>query len=249
MAAVTFSRIAYETLEVCNGVEMAAIEAMVALTRLPPGARAVDVGTGNACVAIHLAERFGFHVEAIEMGEVMMMLARERVARAGAERVTLTRGRSSEVLNAREPVDLITAIGSTNVDGTGRPTPEAGFRYLASRLKPGGYLLWGDLTWLGEPSAPLKQLVEVGNQYTDEPGWKAAAEASGLSVEAAEISPQPVFDAYSATMIASVSAWLDAHPDAPEVEDIRFHRDRMKTIFEYAQGVLGFGLYLLKRPA
>lgn len=249
MAAVNFSRIAYETLEVCNGVEMAAIEAMIARTGLPPGARAIDIGTGNAGVAIHLAERFGFHVEAIEMGDIMMRLARERVAAAGAERVTLTRGRSSDILEAREPVDLITAIGSTNVDGSGRPTPEAGFRFLASHLKPDGFLLWGDLTWLGEPSAPLKQLVEVGNQYTNEAGWVSAAEAASLIAGQVAVSSQAVFDAYSQTMIGSVSDWLDAHPDAPEVDDVRFHRDRMKTIFDYGHGVLGFGLYLFHNPA
>ena len=48
----TFGRIAYEALDVCNGVEMATVEAAVTRAGLSAGARAVDIGTGNAGVAI-----------------------------------------------------------------------------------------------------------------------------------------------------------------------------------------------------
>ena len=64
---ITFPRIAYEALEVCNGVTMAAVEAAVARAGLAGGAEALDIGAGNAAVAIRLAEAFGLNVMAIEM--------------------------------------------------------------------------------------------------------------------------------------------------------------------------------------
>ncbi|MDP2117629.1 MAG: class I SAM-dependent methyltransferase [Brevundimonas sp.] len=246
---MSFQRIAYEVLEVCNGVEMSAIEAAVARTGLEPGARAIDIGTGNAGVAIRLAERFGLVVSAIELDPVMAELARLRIDEAGArDRVSLTVGRAAEALAQTLPVDLIVALGTTDVTGEGRPTPEAGFAALRRRLKPGGWLLWGDIVWRAEPPAPLRQITEVTNLYTDDAGWRAAATAAGFEVVDGRISPPEVFDAYPRDSIAAARAWADAHPEAPETGSIRFHADRVQAITDFGRDYIDFGVYLLRNP-
>lgn len=242
---LSFQRIAYETLDVCNGVEMAAVEAAVARTGLPAGATAVDVGTGNASVALMLAQRFGLSVAALDFDPVMAELARERIAGSGAE-VALSVGPAHQILGGSPPVDLITALGTTNLTGEGRPTPQAGFAFLHARLKPGGWLLWGDIVWLAEPGGPLRQIVEATNLYEDDAGWRAAAEAAGFEVVWSEISSQAVFDAYARDSVGAVRDWLDAHPDAPEADLIRFNADRVHTVFEFGRETIGFGLYLLR---
>ncbi|GAA0629766.1 hypothetical protein GCM10009422_29100 [Brevundimonas kwangchunensis] len=241
----TYNRIAYEVLDVCNGVEMATIEGAIARAGLPAGALAVDVGTGNAGVAIAMA-RAGLTVTAIEYDPVMAELARERIAAAGVD-VRLEVGASAEVLGAAEPLDLIVALGTTNVNGEGRPTPEAAMTWLKGRLKPGGWLLWGDLVWIAESPAPLRQITEAVNLYTDDAGWKAAAKAAGFEVVWSEVSAQAVFDAYVAGADGAARAWLDAHPDAPEAEAVRGNADRVKMIMEFGRPFIGFGLYLLRR--
>lgn len=246
---MTFNRIAYETLDVCNAVDMAVVEAAVARTGLAPGAHAVDVGTGNAAVALRLAERFGFEVEAIEFDPVMADLARSRIdATDAGERVMLTVASAAEALDEATGLDLISALGTTNLTGEGRPSPEVGFAFLAERLAPGGWLLWGDLVWLTEPPAPLRQIVEATNQYADDAGWTAAAQAAGLELVWREISDQSVFDAYVQTTADAVADWLEAHPDAPEADAVRFHASRTATVFEFGRGMFGFGLYLFRRP-
>ena len=178
---MSFQRIAYEVLEVCNGVELAALEAAVARTGLGEGATAIDIGTGNATVAIHLARRFGLTFAAIELDPLMAELARSRIEAAGVGAgISLTIARAAAVLTATPPVDLIVALGTTDVSGEGRPTPEAGFIALRRSLKPGGWLLWGDVVWRAEPPAPLRQLMELTNLYTDDAGWRAAAVAAGF---------------------------------------------------------------------
>lgn len=245
---MSFNRIVYETLEVCNAVDMAVVEAAVARTGLASGARAADVGTGNAAVALRLAERFGFRVEAIEFDPIMADLARSRIEAAGrSDRVTLTVASAAEALADATALDLITALGTTNLTGEGRPSPEAGLAFLAERLAPGGWLLWGDLVWLTEPPAPLRQIVETTNQYVDDAGWTAAAQAAGLELVWREISDQSVFDAYVQTTADAVAAWLEAHPDTPEAEAVRFHASRTATVFEFGRGMFGFGLYLFRR--
>lgn len=243
----TFGRIAYETLDVCNGVEMSAVEAAVARAGLTAGARAVDVGTGNAGVAIRLSQAFGLDVTAIEFDPVMAELAAERIATRGA-RVDLVIGTASQVLEGLEPLDLIVALGTTNLTGEGRPTPEAGFAFLKQNIRPGGWLLWGDLVWLGQPSEPLRQVVEATNLYTDDEGWVTAAKSAGFVLEWRAISSQTVFDAYAHDAVAAARTWLEAHTDAPEAETVRFHANRMHAVFEFGHGLIGFGLYLFRVP-
>lgn len=248
--SMSFQRIAYEVREVCNGVEMSAIAAAVARTGLGPGAAAIDIGTGNGKVAIRLAERFGLRVTAIELDPVMAELARQRIAEAGAgDRVTLTVASASEVLARTPPVDLIVALGTTDVTGEGRPTPEAGFAALRRSLKPGGWLLWGDVVWLQEPPAPLRQITEATNLYTDDAGWRAAAAAAGFELIDARISPPDVYAAYPEDSIAAVRTWLDHNPEAPEAASIRFHADRVQAITEFGRDYIGFGVYLLRNSA
>ena len=246
---MSFQRIAYEVREVCNGVEMSAIETAVARTALKPGATAIDIGTGNASVAIRLAERFGLVVSAIELDPVMAELARLRINEAGAQdKVVLTVARSAEVLARTPPVDLIVALGTTDVTGEGRPTPQAGFSALRRSLKPGGWLLWGDIVWRAEPPAPLRQITEVTNLYTDDAGWRAAAAAAGFEVVDGRISPPDVFEAYPRDSIAAARAWADAHPEAPETGSIRFHADRVQAIMDFGRDYIDFGVYLLRNP-
>jgi predicted O-methyltransferase YrrM len=245
-----YNRIAYAALEVGNGVEMAAIEAAVARTGLAVGATSADVGTGNAGVAVRLARTFGLAVTAIEYDPSMAELARERIAAAGADDwVTLVVGAAAEVLGGMPPLNLIVALGATNVDGRGRPSPEAALAFLKTRLKRGGWLLWGDLVWLEAPPPPLRQVAEAVNQYADDAGWRAAARSAGFEVAFAEISPQAVFDAYAAGADRAARDWLAANPDAPGAEAVRADADRVKAMLTFGRPFIGFGLYLLRAPA
>jgi ubiquinone/menaquinone biosynthesis C-methylase UbiE len=247
--AMTFARIAYETLEVCNGVTKAAIEGAVSHTGLAAGAEVLDIGAGNAAVAIRLAGAFGLRVTAVEMDPGMADLARVRIAAAGAgDQVTLVEAASADVLARTAPVDLITALGTTDVTGEGRPTPEASFRALRRTLKPGGWLLWGDLVWLSEPPGPLRQMVEASNLYADHAGWQAAARAVGFDVAVADISPQPVFDDYAQGLTTAARRWLDANPAAPEAGRVRMSAGRVRAMLDYGRDHIGFGLYLLRNP-
>lgn len=246
---MSFQRIAYEALQVCNGVEMAAIEAAIERTGLPAGALAIDIGTGNAAVAMRLAGRFGLRVTAIEFDPVMADLARQKIEAAGAgDRVTLAVAGAADVLARSRPADLIVALGTTNVTGEGRPTPEAGFAALRRALAPGGWLLWGDVVWLAEPPAPLRQITEVTNLYTDDAGWRAAASAVGFEVTSGRMSDKAEFDAYPRGALTAVRAWLETHPDAPESASIRFNADRIQAITDFGRDYIGFGLYLLRNP-
>ena len=245
---MTFHRIAYEALDVCNAVEMATLEAAVAAAGLSPGTRALDIGSGNGAVAIRLAERFGLRVEAVELDPLMAELARSRIVASPArDRITLHRRRSSEVLAANPPFDLIVALGVTEPVGGGVRDPGGMFAGLAEHLAPGGRLLWGDLVWTAEPSQPLRQIVELANTYADHRGWQDAARAASLIVMSAELSSPAIWNRYRTIMDAAVRDWLAVNPDHPDAASIRTRADHVRLMLDFGDGALGFGLYLLRK--
>ena len=81
--ALNFQHIAYEALEVCNAVSWDSVRDAVAAAGLKPGAAALDLGAGNATVAIGLARDLGLKVRAVERDPLMADLASRRIAAAG----------------------------------------------------------------------------------------------------------------------------------------------------------------------
>jgi cyclopropane fatty-acyl-phospholipid synthase-like methyltransferase len=243
---INFNRIAYEALQVCNALSLDAVEAAVAAAGLPPGARALDIGTGNAAVPIRLAERFGPALTAVELDPGMAALARARIAAAGVV-VDLVEARSGDVLVASPPFDLITAIGTVEPAGAGLRQPADIFTGLAAHLTPGGFLLWGDVVWRGEPPEPLRQMMEMNNTYADDAGWRAAATTAGLQVVSARMSPDAEWEHYTTTMQTAADAWLAAHPDDEAAPGVRRNADRVKTMFAFGRPFMDFGLYLMRK--
>ncbi len=241
--------VAYADLDVCNPLDMATIDAAVSRTGLKPGASALDIGSGNGAVAVRLAEAFGLTVTAIERDPVMADIARGRIAASpAADRITLCQARSGTVLADLAPQDLIVATGTTDPAGDGRLEPAAIFTALSGHLKPGGWLVWGDLIWAGEPPVPVRQVFELTNRFTSDAGTHDDARAAGFEVIYAAISPQAVMDDFLGAADGAARAWLADHPDAPEAAAVRTAADRVKLMFEFGRDYVGFGLYLLRRP-
>lgn len=245
---MSFHRIAYEALEVCNALETATIDAALARTGLATGARALDIGCGNGAIAVHLAERYGLSVTAVELDPSMAALARARIERSKGA-VVLQEGRSGDALNAQPPFDLISAIGSTDPVGDGRRDPAEIFAGLREHLTPAGWLLWGDLVWTDAPPEPLRLITEMNNTYATEAGWRAAADQAGLEIVSAEMSSAETWNRYTATMDRAARDWLAANPDTEEAPNVRASADRVKAMFDFGRPYIGFGLYLLRRPA
>ena len=248
--ATSFHRIAYEALDICNGVRLADVVARLADVPLSGDSRVVDIGTGNGAVAMAMAALYPIRVDAIEADTDMAELARRRFASSPqARQLNLIVGRSGDVLDTLSPIDLMIALGTTDPAGLGRAPPEMTLTRLGQRLAAGGHLLWGDLTFAGEPPGPIRTFVEATNLYTDDAGWRAAAAAAGLKIKSGVRSGQDVWDDYVATMMTAVDSWLDQHGDDPDAGPVRTTAERLKMMFDIGRPWLGFNLYLMQRPA
>ncbi|MFN3538204.1 MAG: SAM-dependent methyltransferase [Brevundimonas sp.] len=247
--AVSFHHIAYEALDVCNAVSLDAVRDAVAAAGLEPGALALDLGAGNATVAIGLARDFDLKVRAVERDPVMADLAARRIAAAGqGGRVDLLIQDSSGVLEHPPLPDLITVLGATDAAAPGLRDPVAVFARLRDAVAPGGFVLWGEIFWKAEPSAALRETVELTSTYQTDEGWRTAAEQAGWRIVHVRHSTEEEWRTYIDTMDAAVRAWAAANPEAPETPRLIARADMQKAVFE-AEGsrVFGFGLYLLGR--
>jgi hypothetical protein len=245
----TYHSLAYADVAVANPVSLAAVLALADLTGLPPGAVALDIGAGAGGVSVALAQACGFKVRAIERYPDMAVMIRDRAAMAGvADRVTVVAEGSATALGRLAPADLIVALGSTEPAGPGvRAAPHI-FARLADHLASPGWLLWGDLTWKGDPPVPLRQVIGATGDYATHDGWLKAAGAAGLEVVSAAIAPDADWDAFFGGTDARVRAWLDDHPDHPAAPAIRARADLTRTTFDFGRPWLAFGLYLFRKP-
>ncbi|MBU2379896.1 MAG: methyltransferase domain-containing protein [Alphaproteobacteria bacterium] len=247
--SATYHSIAYAGFEVANPVSLSAIEALAAQTALPAGSHMLDIGAGTGGVSVALARTFGFQVEAIERYPDMAETIRERAAQAGvADRVNVLAEGSGTALDRLAPADLIVALGSTEPAGPGVRSPVEIFTRLAECLASPGWLLWGDLTWRGDPPEPLRQVIGVTGDYASHEGWLEAAGLARLEVVHAERAPAEDWDAFFGGADARVRAWLEANPTDPAAPAIRTRADLTRTTFDFGRQWLGFGLYLFRKP-
>jgi cyclopropane fatty-acyl-phospholipid synthase-like methyltransferase len=248
-SSVNYHCVAYAGLDVCNPLDMATVDAALARTGLRPGARALDIGTGNGSIAVRLAETFDLAVTAVELDPAMAAIARARItASAAADRIDLRQTTSGVVLADMAPLDLIVATGTTDPAGNGQLDVLDIFAALSGYLAPGGWLLWGDLVWTAEPPVPVRQIFEWTNRFTTEDGTLEAARAVGLDVVSTDRSPPATMQRFLETIDREVRAWLDAHPDAPEAVGIRTSADRVKMMFDFGRPYIDFSLCLMRKP-
>ncbi len=240
-----FSAIAYRTHRFCNPVSPPLVERALEFAALRPGERAADLGCGNAEMALHLAERHGLAVDAVEISAAMQALARERMDGRGAPgKVTLHGAAAEAFLDKAEPYDLILAVGAYALfrDAAG---PEAVFSRLGRHLAPGGRLLFGDPFWRRPPSEKLARLLPG---YPAFAGYVAAGEAAGLTAAFAGESPQLDWDDYAWRMEQAVRSHAREHP-GPEADALMARARMNRDIYlAEARDALGFGLYLFRRP-
>lgn len=246
--APDYHHIAYVGLQVANPVTIEAVLAAAERSGLPGGAKVLDIGAGTGGVSAALARRFGYHVHAIERDPVMVSHIGERVRAEGlADRLTPVRGMAPQILDVLAPADMMVAMGSTRIGGPEVTTSAGLFQTLASRLASPGYVLWGDLTWIADAPAPLRQVVGLSGIYATDEGWKVAAKAAGMECVSAEISPQDVWDDFFGGADRRVRDWLDANPGVDGWDALKLRADQIKATFDFGRPYLGFGLYLFRK--
>jgi SAM-dependent methyltransferase len=229
------SRIAHGDLRLWNPLGEAALDEVIGLLDLAPGARVLDVACGRGEVLRRVAERWdvrgvGYDSDPALVGE----------APPGLD------------LQVRDspppgPFDLVICIASSHALG-GFPDALDALRELT---EPGGQLLLGEGYWRRPPSDAY--LSALGGASADElpdlPGLMRAAEEAGLTPLHSSVASEADWDRYEWRLILNAARWAAAHPDDPRAEPLRERARHARERMTMPEGreTLGFALILLGR--
>ncbi|MGZ3274792.1 MAG: SAM-dependent methyltransferase [Caulobacteraceae bacterium] len=226
------------------------LDRVLALSGIERGWRVADLGCGPATMALHLADRYGVEVEAVDRSAAMLDLARARAAEHPAGgRLAFRQAESADWLKDAVPCDLVAAVGAGRLV-PGAADNAAQLAALAGAVKPGGRLLWGESFWKAEPSAMFKAgLGPVAALYAFHADYVAAGEAAGLTPLYAAVSSDQDWDEYAWRYSTAVEAYAADKPDDPEAQGMRARIQAWRRLY-LAEGrrVMGFGLYLFGKP-
>jgi 2-polyprenyl-3-methyl-5-hydroxy-6-metoxy-1,4-benzoquinol methylase len=122
-------------------VEWATVASMLEAIDLPPGATMLDIGSGSGWTSLFLAEA-GYAVTGYDLVPANVELARERAARWGS--TARFEVADMEALPDGDPVDAVLLFDALHHSAK----QAAALSSIAARLRPGGWLLLGEPTWL-----------------------------------------------------------------------------------------------------
>ena len=241
--------IAYRDMDFCNPLSPQLLDRVLRVAALKPGASALDLGCGNAAMAIHLAETYGLNIDAIERSPGVAAIAAGRLhGRGSPGEIRLHNISSRDFLTDGRQFDLLVAAGPSGIV-EGPPEPAAVLAALRPHVRTGGFLLWADPFWKREPEPMFVAMLGSLAAYKTHAENIAAGEAADLIPYYAAVSPDQDWDDYAWRMAAAVEHWLAAHPDDPEAASVRQRGAFMRAAY-IAQGrdSMGFGVYLFRAP-
>jgi SAM-dependent methyltransferase len=242
------STVGHDGMAFWNPVPEQVLEDFCSDLPLAADSRVLDVGCGRAELLIRLTEGHRCHSLGLDPNPLALELARAEAARRvpGAA-LELRESPFQPGLLTPASLDLAICLGATQAfDGF-----EGALWTLRELVKPGGHLLVGEGYWRREPEPAYLEVLGcgVGDLHSHLVNVRLAEEA-GLEVLRAHETAEADWDAYEDRYEANILGWCEEHADDPAAGPLREHIERWAAASrEWGRTTLGFGLYLLGRPA
>lgn len=229
-----------------NPIQAASLQAMVERIPLREGMHILDIGCGRARLLLDLVEASGGVGVGVDPHEQAIRGAHQEAMRRGLDaRVDLTLAPFDAAVHAKEPYDLVLALGSSHAIGG---FPDA-WSTLQDIIAPGGHLLLGEGYWRQTP--PESYLEFLGCAADDMHTFEETAnaeQASGFTPVARRAATQEEWDAYEDTYARNLFGFVEDHPDDPDAESIFTRINAWRDAYlKWGRATLGFGLFLLER--
>lgn len=216
------------------------------VARLRPGMRLLDPGCGKGEMLCRWAADHGIEGVGVDISEVFLDAAHRRAAELGvAGRVRFERGDAGAYRAEPGSFDVVSCLGATWIGGGVQGT----IALMLPPLKPDGILLVGEPYWVDGPPAGAYEALGFGpDDFVSLAGTFDRFEASGMEVLEMVLADPGSWDRYVASQWWTLSDWIRANPDDPDVAGVREFLERCRrSHVEYGRRHLGWGVFVLRR--
>ena len=225
------------------GSRRATQEAFALLPSLPPKPAVLDLGCGQAPEAFDLLEVCDGHITAVDLFEPFLDKASARAEREGVgeDRLAFEHGDIGELEYEEESFDLIWSEGAIYLLGF-----EEGLRAWHRFVKPGGFVVVSELTWLKEyPSIVPRAFWDEAYPTMGTVGSNNdAARDAGYDVIATTILPREDWEVdYYAPMRRKLEEMRKLYGPLPAFDDM----EKEIAVFDMNDGDYAYVFYVLKR--
>jgi SAM-dependent methyltransferase len=212
--------------------------------QLGPGTEVLDVASGRGGPAVLLAGAFGCHLTCVERAEEFVVVARERMERAGLEeQIDVVHADARDFRLEPDRYDATLCLGASFVWAGLAGTLAA----LTPAVRPGGFVVVGEPYWRIWP-LPGGFEPQVGEDFVTLPETVGRFEAAGLEPVSLIASSQDDWDRYESLHWLALEEWLDEHPDDPQAAEFReLGRRYRERYLRWERDLLGWAIFVGRR--
>ena len=232
---------------ICNPSSVEKIARLVALLRLTPGARILELACGKGELLAHIAESYDVTAVGVDISPYCIRDARARLAdRAPQADVTFLEMDGAEYRPERSAYfDLTVCLGASWIFDGHQGTLAA----LKDMTRAGGLIAVGEPFWRQEPDPTYLEMAGFtpdmfGNHHEN----VSAGLELGLTLLHTIVSSEDDWDVYEGLQwLASEQYALD-HPDDPDVPELLSRqRQQQQEFLQYGRDTLGWAIYLFRK--
>jgi SAM-dependent methyltransferase len=233
----------------CNPMSVQKFEALIALLRLEPDDRVLEIATGKGEFIVRLAERYGIGGVGVDLSPYCVADAREKHGERAphASLHFLEMDGADYQPEPAERFSLVACIGASWIYGGHRETLEA----LNEMAAPGSWVVVGEPYWRREPPAAyLEAIGQERSAYGTHHENVTVGQALGLELVYTLVSNHDDWDRYEGLQWYGAEMWASEHSDDPDVDDVleRVRHDK-ETYLRWGRETLGWAIYVFQKGA
>lgn len=245
MEKIKFSDIIEESLAFNNPISPEKLDEMIAMIPLDKRSRMIDIGAGTCDTAIRFIERYGCSVQAVELSDHAIQVAKRRMkGKMNVDQISFINNDINKVELPADSFDSGVCIGSTHAIGDLKST----LRALQKWVKPDGYILIGEGYWKQPPSTEyLKALGGTEDELQTHYENLETGESLGYTSLCARTASEGDWDRFEWSYAKTIEDYCFEHRDDPDCSEfLKKIRDWKRTYNQWGRDTLGFGLYLFR---
>jgi hypothetical protein len=203
----------------------------------------LDLCCGKGEMLCRWAARHGITGTGVDISTVFLTAARHRATEVGvADRLTFVEGDAAAY--QASGFDVVSCLGATWIGNGVIGTVDL----MRSALADDGLLLVGEPYWVDEPpEAAHAAFGWAPDEFTSLRGTLDRFTSAGCELVEMVLADGDSWDRYVASQWRTISDWLRANPDAPEVPRLRaFLGTSRTTHLEFGRRYLGWGVFVLR---